>query len=279
MHCFMFLRVIRLKDLREQMLRAGYVPKLVALLKVPIFRPKTLKLLYHLSVDDRCKSMLTYAEGISLLMGLTLNFSQDLLAKELAALMINLSYHPRNVEAMLANKGLNLLMDRFADKRDILLMKIIRNVSLYTFNAQQELLAQSSNHEVLNYRYRGLWSPHVKTLIEVMLEHSNSHDLAVEIAGCLANMTALDLPASANWSRLIKDHALLSFCARLLVPGLAQNDLVLEVVMLIGTIATDSQACELIASSNNLISTLYQLLKDKVEDLEILLQLLTLFHR
>lgn len=26
-------------------------------------RAKTLKLLYHLSVDDRCKSMITYTEG------------------------------------------------------------------------------------------------------------------------------------------------------------------------------------------------------------------------
>ena len=115
------------------------VPKLVKLLEVPAYRAKTLKLLYHLSVDDRCKGMFGYqGEGVGVLMGMVINFPQETLAKELGALMINLSYHPKNVELMLANRGLNLLMDRLADKRgDILLMKIIRNISLWSFNQQQ----------------------------------------------------------------------------------------------------------------------------------------------
>ena len=45
------------------MLKCGFVPKLINLLKTPTFRAKTLKLLYHLSVDDRCKSMFTYTDG------------------------------------------------------------------------------------------------------------------------------------------------------------------------------------------------------------------------
>lgn len=125
------------KDIREQMLKAGYVPKLTSLLRTPQYRAKTLKLLYHLSVDDRCKAMITYTEGINILMGMSINFPHDFLAKELAALMVNLSYHPKNCEQMISNKGLNLLVDRFADKRDPMLMKIIRNISLWTFNLQQ----------------------------------------------------------------------------------------------------------------------------------------------
>lgn len=119
------------------MLKAGYVAKLISLLKTPAYRAKSLKLLYHLSVDDRCKSMFTYTDGIPLLMGMVINFPQDYLAKELAALMVNLSLNSRNVEQMIANRGLNLLMDRLADKRDPLLLKIIRNISLWTFNQQQ----------------------------------------------------------------------------------------------------------------------------------------------
>lgn len=161
--------------MREQMLRAGYIPRLVQLLKTPAYRAKTLKLLYHLSVDDRCKSMVTYTEGVGILMGMVINFPQDFLAKELAALMINLSYNVRICENMIGNRGLNLLMDRFADKRDPLLMKIIRNISLWTFNQQQE---QESPE--LTYKYRGLWSPHIKILIEIMLEEDN-HDLIVEV--------------------------------------------------------------------------------------------------
>lgn len=117
---------------------------------------------------------------------------KDMLARELAALMINLSYNPRVVESMIANRGLNLLMDRFADKKgqvdhwplhllsfgrnnlltsifafkiDPLLLKIIRNISLWSYNQQQEL-----EYPEIHYKYRGLWSPHIKLLLETLLE-------------------------------------------------------------------------------------------------------------
>ena len=32
----------------------------------------------------------------------------------------------------------------------------------------------------LNYKFRGLWSPHVKTLLEILLD-TDSHDLLVEV--------------------------------------------------------------------------------------------------
>jgi hypothetical protein len=305
------------KELRDQMLKAGFVPKLTALLRTAQYRAKTLKLLYHLSVDDRCKAMITYTDGISLLMGMTINFPHDLLAKELAALMINVSYSPKNCEQMIANKGLNLLVDRFADKRDPMLMKIIRNISLWTFQQQQVRLSpclsvchslplthsgplillcssfvlfieidkrclfvaclQEMESPDLHYKLRGLWSPHIKVLLEVLLEESN-HDLIIEIVGVMANMTIYDLPATATWSKLLRDYNLMSFFNKMLVPGMAQNDLVLEIIMTIATIATDPLACNVL-STGNLISTLYQLFKEKADDIEILLQLLNCFHK
>mmetsp|Transcript_29766 Transcript_29766/g.49787 ORF Transcript_29766/g.49787 Transcript_29766/m.49787 type:complete len:947 (-) Transcript_29766:278-3118(-) len=259
-------------DLRDLMLKGGIVPKLVNLLKVPVFRAKTLKLLYHLSVDDRCKSMITYTDGVPILMGLVINFPQDYLARELAALMVNISYNSRNVELMINNKGLNLLMDRLADKRDPLLLKLIRNISQWTFNQQEELEAPE-----MQYKYRGLWSPHIKVLMEIVMEE-DGHDLLVEVFGCLANMTIYDLPASSNWSKLLREYNLLNLFCKMLVPGMAQNDLLLEIVMLISTIASDMQACSLIASST-LIGLLYQLWEEKCDDTELLLQLIHCFYK
>lgn len=259
-------------DLREQMLKCGFVPRLIALLKTPVFRAKTLKLLYHLSVDDRCKSMFTYTDGIPNLIGMVINFPQDRLAKELAALVVNLGHNPRNNELFIANKGLNLLMDRFADKRDPLLLKIIRNISHWTFCEQQECESPE-----LQYKYRGLWSPHIKVLLDIACE-SEDHTLLVELFGCLANMTVYDLPASSNWSKLIRHYSLINQFCKMLVPGMCENDLLLEIVMLISNIAADAEACKIIASST-LVGTLYLLWKDKSEDVELLLQLIHCFHR
>ena len=54
----------RAKDL---MVRHSLIPKLVGLLKQPPYRGNTLRILYHLSKDDRCKSMFTYVLFVCIL--------------------------------------------------------------------------------------------------------------------------------------------------------------------------------------------------------------------
>ena len=54
-------------------------------------------------------------------------------------------------------------------------------------------------------------------------------------------MTIYDMPASSNWSKLLRDYGLVNLFCKLLVPGMAQNDLLLEIVMLIANIASDPQ--------------------------------------
>ncbi|CAN0207211.1 unnamed protein product, partial [Discosporangium mesarthrocarpum] len=110
-------------DIRTQMVKSGLIPKLVELLKRPPYRARGLRLLYHMSVDDRCKSMFTYTQAIPIVMQLVLNFPQKLLAKELAALAVNLSLNPRNAQLMTAQRGLQHLVDRAVETKDPLLMK------------------------------------------------------------------------------------------------------------------------------------------------------------
>jgi hypothetical protein len=54
-------------------------------------------------------------------------------------------------------------------------------------------------------------------------------------------MTIYDLPASSNWSKLLREYNLINLFCKMLVPGMAQNDLLLEIVMLISTVAADLQ--------------------------------------
>jgi hypothetical protein len=61
------------------------------------------------------------------------------------------------------------------------------------------------------------------------------------VFGCLANMTVYDLPATSNWAKLLRDHGLLNTFCKMLVPGMAQNDLLLEIVMIISAVASDMQ--------------------------------------
>ena len=50
-----------------------------------------------------------------------------------------------------------------------------------------------------------------------------------QVLGTLNNLTALDLPKGVGWVDVLSNYALAPFLTKLLVPGMAQNDIVLEV--------------------------------------------------
>jgi len=235
-----------------------------------------LRLLYHLSADDRCKSMFTYTEAVPLVMQLVINFPQQHVARELAALGVNLSLNARNAELMAAHRGLHHLMDRQMHTRDPLLMKIIRNLAQWTFNIQQDLAEQGKDPR-RDYRQRGLWAPFVRPLCKLVRE-TEQQDLVVEALGTVNNLTALDLPKGAGWADLVEEFQLQSFIPKLLVPGMAQADVVLEVVILVGVLTADPKAVRVLALGSA-VQALQQVWRDHAgDDAEVVLQLLHAFY-
>jgi Kinesin-associated protein (KAP) len=71
------------------------------------------------SIDDRCKGLFAYTEAVPIVMQLILNFPQKLLAKELAALAINMSLNAKNAEMMASQRGLQHLVDRVLQTSDV----------------------------------------------------------------------------------------------------------------------------------------------------------------
>ncbi|KAH8076319.1 eukaryotic kinesin-associated protein [Aureococcus anophagefferens] len=258
---------------RDQMVRHSFIPKLVGLLKENHkFREVSLRVLYHLSVDDRCKSMFTYTEAIPIVMQLVIKFPPNRkITRELAALAGNLSLNKHNAELMCANKGLSALVARVERTRDPLLMKVVRNLSLWTFDVQQDL-----EDPAKEYLQRGLWSRHVTQILGFAIE-TESHDLLVEVLGTLGNLTRHDLLRGATWAKYIEEFSLTGYLSKLLVPGMAQHDVVLEAVVFAGVLATERDAANAIASSS-LARSLEEVWRDKSDDAEITLQLLFTFQ-
>lgn len=125
------------ETIRKQMIENDIIPIIVNLLKTPSYRAKTLKLLYHLSVDDIAKTIIANTDVMDTLIGMIVNFPTNKITKELAAVVINLCLHGPNIERIIANQGLSYLMERLDSTKDHLLLKIIRNISLWTFNHQR----------------------------------------------------------------------------------------------------------------------------------------------
>ncbi|CAN0447313.1 unnamed protein product, partial [Ectocarpus sp. 8 AP-2014] len=119
--------------------------------------------------------MFAYTDAMPIVMQLVLNFPQKMLAKELAALAVNLSLNPRNAQMMASQRGLPHLVDRVTETKDPLLMKVVRNISMWTFRSQEAM--DSPEKE---YRERALWDPLVEPLLDLATE-TESHELLVEV--------------------------------------------------------------------------------------------------
>lgn len=91
-------------EIRNQMNDQGMIPKLVDALKAPGFRALIIKLLYHLSLEDKAKATFTYTDCIPLVYQLIIHCPEPIIGKELIALAINLSTNSRNAD-LLAGEG------------------------------------------------------------------------------------------------------------------------------------------------------------------------------
>jgi Kinesin-associated protein (KAP) len=125
-------------------------------------------------------------------------------------------------------------------------MKTVRNISQWTYQLQAN---QASPEREYKHKHT-LWSPLIEQLLDLAVAPDTSHDILIEILGILCNMTQLDLPKGVTWCDVLSNYSLDTFLCKLLVPGMSQTDIVLEVIMLVGVIAHDTDAAKLLSTSN-----------------------------
>jgi hypothetical protein len=186
---------------------------------------------------------------------------------------------------------------------------VVRNLSRWTLNQQEELpdtspdavsrststlsasdgkdskdskdsrdskdsAAESNNS---SYKLRRLWEPHVQDICKLITAADNPA-VMVEAIGILANMSPKDLPRNMSYADLIIEHDLVEFMHKHLLPGFSEDDVLLEIVVLVGQLSLSDSAGRLLANSP-LVKLIYDLLHEKRDDHEITLQVLFTFHR
>ncbi|ELW64920.1 Kinesin-associated protein 3, partial [Tupaia chinensis] len=228
--------------LRNKMVQVGLLPKLTALLGNENYKQIAMCVLYHISMDDRFKSMFAYTDCIPQLMKMLFECSDERIDLELISFCINLAANKRNVQLICEGNGLKMLMKRALKFKDPLLMKMIRNISQHDGPTKNlfidyvgDLAAQISNDE--------------------------EEEFVIECLGTLANLTIPDL----DWELVLKEYKLVPYLKDKLKPGAAEDDLVLEVVIMIGTVSMDDSCAALLAKSG-IIPALIELLNDLMHD-------------
>uniref|UniRef100_A0A8C1C5M4 Kinesin-associated protein 3a n=1 Tax=Cyprinus carpio carpio TaxID=630221 RepID=A0A8C1C5M4_CYPCA len=213
--------------LRSKMVQADLLPKLTSLLGDEAQRQIAMCILYHISMDDRFKSMFAYTDCIP---------------------------QVRDQPALACN-GLKMLMKRALKLKDPLMMKMIRNISQHD--------GPSKN----------LFIDYVGDLA-AQIGLKEEEEFVIECLGTLSNLTIPDL----DWELVLKEYNLVPYLKDHLKPGSAEDDLILEVVIMIGTVSMDD-SCAVMLAKSGIIPALIELLNAQQEDDEFVCQIVYVFYQ
>jgi hypothetical protein len=240
---------------RSRMIKCGMLPRLVSLLSDQANQNPVSCVLYHLSMDDKVKSMFTYTDAIPSLMKIILQCCDDQVDLEIMALAINLAANKRNAQLICEGNGLRLLMQRAFTYQDPLIIKMIRNIS---------------QHDGVT---KTLFIEFIGDIADAVHRAEND-EFVLECVGILGNLTLPDL----DFTRLLKEFEMVNWMRGRLMPHSGEDDLILEIVVFIGTCASDESAAIYLCKSA-MLPSLIDLLKAKQEDDEIVLQVVYVFYQ
>uniref|UniRef100_A0A4W4EGV4 Kinesin-associated protein 3a n=1 Tax=Electrophorus electricus TaxID=8005 RepID=A0A4W4EGV4_ELEEL len=226
--------------LRSKMVQAGLLPKLTVLLGGGCVGCDMLWVM--LMVCD-CQ-----------VMKMMFDCGEERMDTELVSFCINLAANKRNAQLLCEGNGLKMLMKRALKRKDPLMMKMIRNISQH-----------DGPSKTLFIDYVGDLASQVG--------QDEEEEFVIECLGTLANLTIPDL----DWELVLKEYNLAPYLKDHLKPGSAEDDLVLEVVMMIGTVSMDDSCAALLAKSG-IIPALIELLNGRVASQKAPAYLVDLMH-
>ncbi|KAL2089471.1 hypothetical protein ACEWY4_014159 [Coilia grayii] len=241
--------------LRSRMVQVGLLPKLTALLGDEAQRQLAMCILYHISVDDRFKSMFAYTDCIPQVMKMVFDCGEERIEAELISFCINLAANKRNAQIICEGNGLKMLMKRALKLKDTLLMKMIRNISQHDSPTKNFFIDYVGD-------------------LAAQISPEEDEEFVMECLGTLANLTIPDL----DWELVLKEYNLVPYLTERLKPGSAEDDLILEVVIMIGTVSMDDSCAAMLAKSG-IIPALITLLNAQQEDDEFVCQIVYVFYQ
>lgn len=245
-------------SLQFQMVNSGLLPLLVSYIRDPNLRQTAIRILYHLSMEDKHKSLFTYTEAIPFTVKMVLEDPADRVNREVLALAVNLASNLRNAELMCEGTNMQQMVKRAVKTSDPLLFKLVKTISSHEGKAKEYFVNTVS----------------VVADIVRMVKSAPYSDLLVELLGILGNLSGPGI----NWVKIAEDHNLVPILTKFLRPGAVEDDVILESVIVLGTIASDPKSAHLLLNPQT-IPELAELIVSKQEDDEIVLQCVYVFYR
>lgn len=118
-------------ETRYKMVQSGSLPKLITFLNEDKHHEVVTRILYLISMDDKAKLMFAYTECVPLVIDMVILNLDHNVDVNLIALCINLALNKENAQLMVQNNRLHTLMARAFKYEDVLIMKLLRNISVH----------------------------------------------------------------------------------------------------------------------------------------------------
>ena len=242
------------KDLVGDMIKYGILSSLAELVRVPAFSSKALNVLYHISVHDEHKGSFGYGV-VSLIRARILEDDERYLPEDLMALAINLAMEEKTAVLLCEDGGLELYIQRVLATGDSLLMKFIANLGLHPGD------------------FKMMFLDYIDELVSLAKKSGSNPEFQVE---ALALLGSLAIP-NFNYERLLEEYDLLSFATPLLDVASVPDDVALQAVVFVGTVAVDPETAPRIAATS-IIPDLMALMSARQEDDAFVLHITYAFY-
>ncbi len=240
---------------RDAIIASPLLTKAVGLVRKRMQLPIVLRLAYNLSSTEKGRKALGATDLPAIVRKHVLACAELELPAELAALAINLACDKAGAEALSDGGALDQLVDRLLQTQDAMLMKLLRNLCAHDACGRQMLRRAGE--------------------LFALTRQVDTPELLVELLGCLG---ALPVDELADVAQLVAGYELLDFAQRHMVPGVPDEDVLLEVIVLVGGLARNQTVATQIARTR-LMAALYSLITEKQEDDEFVLQILYAFYQ
>ncbi|XP_069365605.1 kinesin-associated protein 3 [Maniola hyperantus] len=218
--------------LRNKMVKVNLLPKLIQFTSDDKHINLAMKILYHLSLDDRVKVMFTQSDCVKLLTDmLLLNVNSEVSCEGgpgttdvLLALCVNLAWSERAAQQMAAEGRLRELLARAFRHRNAMLMKLVRNLS---------------HHE----QNKPLFVEFVGDIADAVTGGSAPEEFVIECMGTLSNI--LTVNNNIDIFAVTERYSLVACVLRLLD---GDAELALEAAVAAGALAADERAAAVLAA-------------------------------
>ncbi|KAL0849134.1 hypothetical protein ABMA28_013483 [Loxostege sticticalis] len=216
--------------LRNKMIKLGLLPKFIQFTSDDKHINLAMKILYHLSMDDRVKLMFTQSDCVKLLTDmLLLNVNSESssgngpgVTDVLLALCVNLAWCERAAQQMAAEGRLRELLARAFRHRNTMLMKLVRNLSHHPQN-------------------KLLFVEFVGDIAGAVTSGDAAEEFIIECIGTLSNI--LNSNNNIDVYAVVERYNLIPCIMKILDPeSTCDSELVLEGVVAAGALAADERA-------------------------------------